>query len=139
MTIRVALRHVTEYRYDKLINLGPQEVRLRPAPHCRTPVPSYSLTIEPADHFINWQQDPHGNFVARLMFQKPTRKFRVAVDLLAEMTVINPFDFFVEPAAEQFPFEYADELAKDLVPFLECLPVESRFAAYLRTINVAPR
>ena len=123
MTIRVALRHVTEYRYDKLINLGPQEVRLRPAPHCRTPVPSYSLKIEPLDHYLNWQQDPHGNFVARLTFLKPTRTFRVAVDLLAEMTVINPFDFFIEPAAEQFPFEYAPELASDLVPFLEQLPV----------------
>ena len=139
MTIRVALRHVTEYRYDNLINLGPQEVRLRPAPHCRTPVPSYSLKIEPAEHYINWLQDPHGNFVARLMFLKPTRNFRVAVDLLAEMTVINPFDFFVEPAAEMFPFEYADELAKDLVPFLDCLPVEPLLAAYLQTINAEPR
>ncbi len=139
MTIRVALHHVTEYRYDKPINLGPQEVRLRPAPHCRTPVPSYSLTIEPPEHYINWQQDPHGNFVARLTFLKPTRSFRVAVDLLAEMTVINPFDFFIEPAAEQFPFEYAPDLANDLVPFLERLPVGPQLANYLRTINVAPR
>ena len=139
MTIRVALRHVTEYRYDTLINLGPQEVRLRPAPHCRTPVPNYSLTIEPPDHYLNWQQDPHGNFVARLMFLKPTRKFRVAVDLIAEMTVINPFDFFIEPAAEQFPFEYAPELANDLVPFLERLPVAPQLAKYLRTIDTSPR
>jgi uncharacterized protein (DUF2126 family)/transglutaminase-like putative cysteine protease len=139
MTIRVALHHVTEYRYDRLINLGPQEVRLRPAPHCRTPVPGYSLKIEPADHFINWQQDPHGNFVARLSFTKPTRLFRVTVDLLAEMTVINPFDFFIEPAAEQFPFEYAPELAKDLVPFLERLPVGPALADYLKTIDTRPR
>ncbi len=139
MTIRVALHHVTEYRYDKLINLGPQEVRLRPAPHCRTPVPSYSLKIEPPEHYLNWQQDPHGNFVARLTFLKPTRRFRVAVDLLAEMTVINPFDFFIEPAAEQFPFEYAPDLANDLVPFLERLPVGPQLAKYLRTIDVSPR
>ena len=139
MTIRVALQHVTEYRYDGLINLGPQEVRLRPAPHCRTPVTSYSLRIEPAEHFLNWQQDPHGNFVARLTFLKPTRTFRVAVDVIAEMTVINPFDFFIEPAAEQFPFEYAPELANDLVPFLERLPAEPLLTKYLKTIDVSPR
>lgn len=139
MTIRVALQHVTEYRYDRLITLGPHEVRLRPAPHCRTPVLSYSLSIEPPQHFINWQQDPHGNFVARLTFQRPTREFRVAVDLLADMTVINPFDFFIEEAAEQFPFQYAPDLAKDLVPFLECLPVGPRLAEYLREVDDSPR
>jgi hypothetical protein len=139
MAIRVALRHVTEYRYDRLIGLGPQEVQLRPAPHCRTPVRSYSLTIEPAGHFINWLQDPHGNFIARLVFPEKTPALRVTVDLLADMTVINPFDFFIEAAAEEFPFEYAPELAKDLAPFLECLPVGPLLADYLRTLDVSPR
>ena len=55
MAIHVALSHVTHYKYDRLVALGPQIVRLRPAPHCRTPILSYSLKIEPADHFINWQ------------------------------------------------------------------------------------
>jgi uncharacterized protein (DUF2126 family)/transglutaminase-like putative cysteine protease len=139
MAIRVALRHVTEYRYDRLIGLGPQEVQLRPAPHCRTPVRSYSLTIEPAGHFINWLQDPHGNFIARLVFPEKTPALRVTVDLLADITVINPFDFFIEAAAEEFPFEYAPELAKDLAPFLECLPVGPLLADYLRTLDVSPR
>lgn len=119
MTIRVALNHRTTYTYDRPINLGPHLVRLRPAPHCRTPIHSYSLRILPEDHFLNWQQDPFGNFQARSVFEKKTQILSVEVDLVAEMTVINPFEFFVESAAEMFPFEYDESLKKELGPFLE--------------------
>lgn len=139
MTIRVALQHRTEYHYDRRISLGPQIVRLRPAPHCRTPIHSYSLTVEPSQHFINWQQDPHGNFLARLVFPERTRHFRVEVDLVAELTVINPFDFFVEEAAEEFPFTYDPELHKSLQPFLERLPPTPMFADYLSSLDRTPR
>ena len=102
MAIRVALHHKTVYQYDRLVVLSPQVVRLRPAPHSRTPVTSYSLRIEPKDHFINWQQDPQGNFLARLVFHNPTRFFSLEVDLVAEMTVINPFDSFSSPTRKRF-------------------------------------
>ena len=119
MTIRVALNHKTHYRFDRLIGIAPHEIRLRPAPHCRTPILSYSLRVTPEKHFINWQQDAYGNYIARLVFPDKARELSVTVDLVADMTVINPFDFFVEPYAEQFPFAYPDQLAAELAPYLE--------------------
>jgi uncharacterized protein (DUF2126 family)/transglutaminase-like putative cysteine protease len=131
MAIRVALQHRTTYQFDRLVNVGPHEIRLRPAPQTRTPILGYSFKVTPAEHFLNWQQDPYGNWVARLVFSERTTKLEVIVGLTADMTVINPFDFFVEPYAETFPFVYAPALAKELIPFLETAPVGPRLAAWL--------
>ena len=139
MALRVALHHQTRYVYDRLVNLGPQVIRLRPAPHNRTPISSYSLRIEPQPHFINWQQDPQGNFQARVVFPDKVRDFCITVDLVAEMTVINPFAFFLEPAALQFPFTYDADLARELKPYLECLPTSAAFKTYLASIDRTPR
>jgi uncharacterized protein (DUF2126 family) len=126
MAINVALTHRTHYQYDRQVTLGPQVVRLRPAPHCRTPILSYSLKVRPERHFINWQQDPQSNYLARLVFPEPTTEFFVEVDLIAEMGVFNPFDFFLEPSAEEYPFCYEPLLARELRPYLELEPAGPR-------------
>lgn len=134
MGIRVALHHRTRYRYDREVGLSPQVVRLRPAPHCRTPILSYSLRISPAKHFLNWQQDPQGNFLARVVFPGKMRELALEVDLVAEMTVINPFDFFLEPEVIEFPFRYSDWLAAELEPFRVREPVGRELADFLSAI-----
>ena len=139
MSIHAALHHVTHYRYDRPVQLGPQVVRLRPAPHCRSRIISYSLKIEPAQHFINWQQDPFANWQARLVFPDKTTEFKVTVDLVAEMAVYNPFDFFLEPAAEQFPFDYVPLLKEELAPYLARAPQGDLFNHYVAGIDRSPQ
>ena len=134
MSIHVALNHVTHYRYDRLVSLGPQLVRLRPAPHCRTRILSYSLKVTPEKHFINWQQDPEANYLGRFVFPEKTDELRIEVDLVAEMAVLNPFDFFLEPYAETYPFGYQGAEKRDLAPYLVMFRGEPLFKEYLRTI-----
>jgi uncharacterized protein (DUF2126 family)/transglutaminase-like putative cysteine protease len=136
--IRVAVHHRTVYRYDRLVRLGPHVVRLRPTPHAATAIASYALHVAPASHFINWQQDPHGNFLARLVFPEPTRELAVTVDLIADLRVINPFDFFLEPSAESFPFAYDPALAEEIEPFRRCLATTARMRALLDSIDRRP-
>jgi len=131
MTIRVALNHQTSYTFDRAVKLWPHEIRLRPAAHSRTPILSYSLNIEPAGSFLNWQQDPYGNWVARLVFPEKAESLKVTVDLVADMTVINPFDFFIEEFAENFPFAYPEELKRELSLYLETQPITPLLADWM--------
>lgn len=135
MTIRVALNHRTRYNYDQATVIHPQVVRLRPGPHCRTPIHGYSLKVEPQSHFVNWQQDPHGNFLARFVFPERAKYLQIEVDLVADMTVVNPFDFFIEESATYFPFQYESWLSRELKPFLETNHEGSQFDAYLHSLR----
>ena len=135
MAINVSLHHKTVYSYDRPVQLGPHIVRLRPAPHCRTPIRAYSLKVRPEAHFLNWQQDPFGNYQARLVFPHEVRTLEVEVDLVAEMTAINPFDFFVEESAGDYPFAYDAELRAELAPYLQPAAGGDRLAAFVRGIE----
>ncbi|HVN28807.1 MAG TPA: transglutaminase family protein, partial [Candidatus Binataceae bacterium] len=139
MSIRVALNHKTDYRYDRLVSLSPQVIRLRPAPHCRTKIEAYSLKIEPQGYFINWQQDPQSNYLARVVFPNEVRHFSVEVDLIADMAVTNPFDFFLEPYAERFPFSYEPELLGELTPYLHKIAAGPKLSAFLKDIDLSPK
>lgn len=119
MAIIVAIKHNTSYKYDRLINMAPHIIRLKPAPHSRTKIHAYSLNIEPKEHFINWQQDSFGNYMARIVLNEKVKEFKVEVEVIAEMTVINPFDFFVEEYAKSFPFNYENQDTKELTPYFE--------------------
>ncbi|MGB5942039.1 MAG: transglutaminase family protein [Leeuwenhoekiella sp.] len=135
MALKVAISHKTEYKYDRNISLSPHIFRLRPAPHSRTPIESYSIKIKPDNHFFNWQQDPFGNYLARLVFPEKTDVLSVHVELIADMKTINPFDFFVEEAVETFPFTYKDSLNKELRPYLEIVEDGPLLKDFLKTID----
>ncbi len=139
MTIDAAITHLTTYHYDRPVAMAPQIVRLRPAPHCRTRILSYSQTISPADHFLNWQQDPFGNWLARIIFPDRVEHFSVTIDLVARMDAINPFDFFLEDHAETVPFSYSAGLARDLAPYLECTEGGPCFDAFVRATDLTPK
>src|SRR5262249_50423401 len=134
MSILVNLQHLTRYEYDRPVGLGPQIIRLRPAPHSRTAIVSYSLKVTPTEHFVNWQQDPNGNWTAGCVVPEKARAFSLPVSLLPGLAGVNPFDFFVEPFAETFPFPYPIEFAEELAPYLHKEPAGPRLSALLKTI-----
>ncbi len=134
MSIHVAIRHTTRYSFDRHVTLSPHVVRLRPAPHSRTPILAYTMKITPEKHFINWQQDPFGNYLARLVFPDATREFSVDVEVIADLTVINPFDYFIEESAFHYPFDYDAALKRELTPYLETEPAGKRLAAWLSKV-----
>jgi transglutaminase-like putative cysteine protease len=121
------------------VTLGPQVVRLRPAPHCRTPILSYALNVVPSKHSIHWQQDPFANYQARLLFSEKTTEFSVEVDLVAELIPINPFDYFLEPDAATYPFQYSAALARDLEPYRALQPAGHLLQRFLNGVSRAPR
>jgi len=134
MATHVSLLHHTRYEYERHIQLSPQVIRLRPAPHSRTPVLSYSLKLSPEPHFLNWQQDPFGNYLARVVFPERVDHFEVSVEVIADLTAINPFDFFLEEFAEELPFAYPADTLKELAPYLECVEAGPRLSAFLNTL-----
>jgi uncharacterized protein (DUF2126 family)/transglutaminase-like putative cysteine protease len=138
MSIKVAIHHHTSYRYDRAVGLSPHIFRLKPAVHCRTPILSYSLKIQPEKHFLNWQQDPFGNFQARVVFPEKTTSLTFDVELIADMVIINPFDFFIEPAAEKYPFVYESQLSKELAPYFEITDSGPLFTRYLDELRPQP-
>ncbi|MCB1468097.1 MAG: transglutaminase family protein, partial [Rhizobiaceae bacterium] len=134
MSIKAAISHLTHYRYDRPVVLGPQTIRLRPAPHSRTQVLSHSLKVTPTNHFVNYQQDPYGNWLARFVFPDPVDELKIEVGLVADMTVYNPFDFFVEDSAEHWPFEYPEDIAPDLAIYRQSEPVGPLLHGFLETV-----
>lgn len=135
MALKIVISHKTEYKYNKKISMSPHIIRLRPAAHSRTPIEAYSLKIKPENHFINWQQDPFGNYLARIVFPEKTDIFSVDVEIIADMITINPFDFFVEDGSKEYPFDYKKDLKKELSPYLEIEEDSKELQEFVSTID----
>ena len=138
MSIKAAIYHLTHYKYDKPVNLGPQIIRLKPASHSKTKVISHSLKVTPDNHFVNLQQDPYGNYQARFVFPEPVTEFKIEVDLVADMSVYNPFDFFVEEQATKYPFAYDEAIREDLSIYRTPEPMGPRLKAYMEKLDLTP-
>ncbi len=134
MAIKASIYHLTHYKYDRPVTLGPQVIRLRPAPHSRTKVLAHSLKVSPETHFVNLQQDPYGNWLARFVFPEPVTELKIEVDLTADMTVYNPFDFFVDDSAEHWPFSYPEDLQQDLSIYRVIEPMTEALQGFLDTV-----
>ncbi|MBC3758622.1 transglutaminase family protein [Hyunsoonleella sp. SJ7] len=139
MALKIVISHKTLYKYDRLVSLSPHIFRLRPAPHSRTPIEAYSINIKPEKHFFNWQQDPFGNYLARLTFPEKTKELSIDVEIIADLKTINPFDFFVEKYAEDYPFEYTETTKKELLPYLEITDNGPLLNNFLKTVDLTPR
>nr|WP_241910434.1 transglutaminase family protein [Tamlana carrageenivorans] len=139
MALKIVISHKTKYKYDRKVSLSPHIFRLRPAPHSRTPIESYSIKIKPEEQFFNWQQDPFGNYVARLVFPEKTDELSIDVEIIADLKTINPFDFFIEESAEEYPFEYSDTIKKELLPYLEITDDGDLLKEFIKTIDYTPR
>lgn len=139
MALKVVLSHKTHYKYDKYISLSPHTIRLRPAPHCRTPIEAYSLKITPENHFINWQQDPYGNYLARIVFPEKVKEFGIDVEVIADLISINPFDFFVDEYAENYPFKYKKELHSELTPYFEITDKGKKLKKFIKSLDLKER
>ncbi len=139
MSIKAAIYHLTHYKYDRPVVLQPQVIRLKPAPHSKTKVLSHSLKVSPAKHFVNVQQDPYGNYLTRFVFPEPVTELKIEVDLVADMTVYNPFDFFVEESAETWPFDYPEDLRDDLLIYRQAEPAGPLLSHFLASIDRSPQ
>ncbi|MFD0988504.1 DUF2126 domain-containing protein [Mariniflexile jejuense] len=139
MALKIVISHKTLYKYDRSVSLSPHIFRLRPAPHSRTPIEAYSIKIKPENQFFNWQQDPFGNYLARLIFPEKTKELSIEVEIIADLKTINPFDFFVEEYAEEFPFKYNETVKKELLPYLEITEKGKLLQDFLKTIDKTPR
>ncbi|HSX72870.1 MAG TPA: transglutaminase family protein, partial [Shinella sp.] len=135
MSIKAGIYHLTHYKYDNPVRLGPQIIRLKPAAHSKTKVISHSLKVSPENHFVNLQQDPYGNYLARYVFPDPVTELKIEVDLVADMTVYNPFDFFVEEAAEHWPFDYPEDLREDLKIYREPEPLTPALKTFMASVD----
>ncbi|MGH6805569.1 MAG: transglutaminase family protein, partial [Ensifer adhaerens] len=135
MSIKASIYHLTHYTYDRPIRLSPQIIRLKPAAHSKTKVISHSLKVSPANHFVNLQQDPYGNYLARYVFPEPVTELKIEVDLVADMTVYNPFDFFIEEESEHWPFAYPQDLIDDLKIYMTPEPMGPALSAFMAKVD----
>lgn len=118
MSRAVSIAHVTTYRYDRPVFLGPQTIRLTPAPHARARILQHELTVAPGNHTLRHGRDPQGGVESRAIFGGRVAHFEITVRLDAELIPTNPFDFVLEGGAERWPFDYDPLLRAELAPCL---------------------
>lgn len=116
--------HHTQYNFSKPVQASPHIIRLNPTLNYKNKILEHSLQVFPEVFHQNNHLDVYGNPISRLVFLSKIEFLTVEVKMKVEVQDINPFDFFLSLAIENYPFKYPNSVQSYLQSYLEVVDDE---------------